>query len=127
MAGIIAVDTIQNGSGASVPTTTVINGSAKAWVNFNGPNGSATVRGSFNVSSVSFLSQGQWLMNFTSPMPNKNYCLVGSCNQATSGGATVSCFLPVYDSCTTTAAGISASNVSQQLYAMATITAAVFA
>lgn len=70
MAGIIAVDTIQNGSGASVPTTTVINGSAKAWCKAlsNG-----TVIGSFNVSSVTIPGSGVYDFTFTTPIINSNY------------------------------------------------------
>lgn len=73
MAGIIAVDTIQNGSGASVPTTTVINGSAKAWVNFNGT--TASIRASYNVSSITRNGAGDYTVNFSTAMPDANYCV----------------------------------------------------
>ena len=43
----------------------------RAWVNFNGANGS--VRASGNVSSVSRLGVGRYQVNFTSAMPNANY------------------------------------------------------
>jgi hypothetical protein len=76
MAGTFVSDTIQNGAGATVPTTTVINGSARAWVNFVGS--TATINNSFNVSSVTRASTGNYTMNFTTAMPNANYIVSGS-------------------------------------------------
>jgi hypothetical protein len=79
MAGTIVSDTIQNGAGATVPTTTVISGSARAWVNFDGGrvNTAATVYSSFNVSSVVRTAAGTYTINFTTAMPNANYAFVG--------------------------------------------------
>ena len=74
MAGTFVSDTIQNGAGATVPTTTVINGSARAWVNYNAV--TQTILGSFNVSSVTYTSTGVYVVNFTTAMPNANYCPV---------------------------------------------------
>jgi hypothetical protein len=55
---------------------------ARAWVNFNGTNGS--IRASGNVSSVTRNSAGNYTVNFTSAMPDANYCAQGtSGNQAT--------------------------------------------
>ena len=74
MAGTFVSDTIQNGAGATVPTTTVINGSAKAWVNFNA-SATPTINGTaFNVSSITYITTGQFTVNFTTAMPNANYC-----------------------------------------------------
>jgi hypothetical protein len=79
MAGTFVSDTIQNGAGATVSTTAVINGSAKAWVNFQGGlSGTAgTIYGSYNVSSVTVVTTGTYLVNFTAPMPNVNYAFSG--------------------------------------------------
>lgn len=44
----------------------------RAWVNFNG-NGSVTINGSGNVSSVSRQSLGIYHVNFTKPMPDAGY------------------------------------------------------
>jgi hypothetical protein len=46
----------------------------RAWVNFNGTNGS--IRASGNVSSVTRLSAGTYTVNFSSSMPDVNYCPV---------------------------------------------------
>lgn len=43
-----------------------------AWVNFSGAN-TATIRSSFNVSSVTRLSAGKYQINFGTPMNNSNY------------------------------------------------------
>jgi hypothetical protein len=47
----------------------------RAWVNFNGT-GVIAVRGSFNVSSVIDNGQGDYTINFATPMPNANYAAV---------------------------------------------------
>jgi hypothetical protein len=77
MAGTIVSDTIQNGAGATVPTTTVINGSAKAWVNFNGGYGNTAgvVNASYNVSSVTRTGTGFYTVNFTNAFVDANYVI----------------------------------------------------
>jgi hypothetical protein len=62
---------------ATVPVNTVVNGSAKAWVNFNGT-GTVAIRGSFNVSSITDNGTGQYTLNFTSAMQDLNYATIGS-------------------------------------------------
>lgn len=68
----------QDGS-ASVPTDTVINGTAKAWVNFNGA-GMVAIRAAFNVFSITDNGQGQYTVNFITAMPDTNYSVVISDN-----------------------------------------------
>jgi hypothetical protein len=57
----------------SIPTTFVTNGSAKAWVNFNGT-GTVAIQNSLNVSSISDISTGEYQVNFTSAMSAGDYC-----------------------------------------------------
>ena len=45
-----------------------------SWVQFAGASG--TINGSFNVSSVTYISLGVWSVNFTTAMPNANYAAV---------------------------------------------------
>ena len=71
MSTIIAT-TLSNGS-VSVPTATVVNGSAKAWVNFDGT-GTIAARDSFNVASLTDNGTGQYGVNFTNSFANTNYC-----------------------------------------------------
>ena len=77
MAGTIVADTIQDGAGNSTAMDNAIYGSAKAWVNFNGVT-TATIRGSFNISSVTRTGTGQYTINFTTSMVDANYSLVGT-------------------------------------------------
>jgi len=72
----IKTDTLQNVAGTqSVPVATVAQGSAKAWVNFNGTTSPGTIRASFNVSSVTRNGTGDYTANFTTAMPDANYCV----------------------------------------------------
>jgi hypothetical protein len=72
MAGTIVSDTIQNGAGANTTTTNVINGSAKAWVNYKGT-ATRAINGSYNVSSVTFNSTGDYTINFTTSFADTNF------------------------------------------------------
>ena len=54
--------------------------SARAWVNFNGSNGA--IRGSGNVSSVTYNGTGQSTVNFTTAMQDTNYSVVCSAHSA---------------------------------------------
>jgi hypothetical protein len=78
MAGTLITSTIQgttltDGTN-STSTTNCIQGSAKAWVNFNMANPPVINGTTFNVSSITRISTGQYTVNFTNAMPNANYC-----------------------------------------------------
>jgi hypothetical protein len=49
----------------------------RAWVNFNGT-GTVAIRASGNVSSITDLGTGNYQINFTTAMPDANYCAVAS-------------------------------------------------
>jgi hypothetical protein len=49
----------------------------KAWVNFNGK-GTVAIRDSYNVSSVTDNTTGQYTINFSNNMANANYCAVAN-------------------------------------------------
>ena len=71
----IKTTTLSNVAGTStVPVDTVINGSAKAWVNFNGT-GTVAIRASFNVSSITDNGTGDYTVNFTTALADANYCI----------------------------------------------------
>ena len=80
----LKVNTIQNTSAAHSSTPEEIaQGRAKAWVNFDGTFGSSPfteanggIRNSFNVSSVTDNSSGDYTINFTNDMQNVNYSAV---------------------------------------------------
>jgi hypothetical protein len=80
MAGTLNVTTISGVSTLNAPsgvlaTQNGMTGVAKAWVNFNGVT-TATIRGSFNTSSITRNSAGNYTMNFTTAMPNANYASI---------------------------------------------------
>ena len=50
---------------------------ARAWVNFNGT-GTVAIRASGNVSSITDNGTGNYTVNFTTAMPDANYCAVTS-------------------------------------------------
>jgi hypothetical protein len=78
MAGQLTIDTLRAGSGV-LATQNGMTGIAKAWVNFNPSSGSsATIRSSFNVSSVSYNATGSYTINFTTAFADTNYLAVGS-------------------------------------------------
>ena len=78
MASELRVNTLKDASGNnSVATSVVANGSAKAWINFNGT-GTIATRGSYNTSSITDGGTGIYDWAFTSNMSNGNYCVTAS-------------------------------------------------
>jgi hypothetical protein len=72
MASELRVTTIANNAGSeSVDTTYVVNGSAKAFLTYD--QSSVAIDGSFNVSSVTDNSTGNWNVNYTNNMDNATY------------------------------------------------------
>lgn len=66
----LKVNAIQNTSGVEQYL-------AKAWVNFNGT-GTVAIRASGNVSSITDNGVGRYTVNFTSALPDANYCVAAS-------------------------------------------------
>ena len=74
----LKVATIQDTSGNNSSTPNeVAQGRAKAWVNFDGT-GSVSIDDSFNVSSITDNSTGNYTINFTNAMSNAEYAVTGS-------------------------------------------------
>jgi hypothetical protein len=81
----LKTNTLSNVAGtASTAIENAINGSAKAWVNFNGT-GTVAIRQGYNVSSITDLGTGYYTVNFTTAMPDANYSALLTINQATNG------------------------------------------
>ena len=74
----------------STSTTNAIQGSAKAWVNFNGS--TAAIRASYNVSSVTRSAAGTYTINFTNSLTDANYAVNATCS-ANSGN---NYMIPIY-------------------------------
>jgi hypothetical protein len=74
----LALSTISNLAGtASTSSDNVINGCAKAWVNFNGT-GTVAIRASYNVSSITDNGTGDYTVNFTNAFADTNYVISGT-------------------------------------------------
>jgi hypothetical protein len=74
----IKADTISNVAGtASTSMLNAVNGSAKAWVNFNGT-GTVAIRASYNVSSITDNGTGLYTVNFSSALSSSIYCVASS-------------------------------------------------
>lgn len=85
MAGTIVASTLSDGTN-STSTTNCIQGSAKAWVNFNGT-GTVAIRASYNVSSITDNGTGLYTVNFTNALADANYSVVGVASPIYSGGS----------------------------------------
>jgi hypothetical protein len=68
----LTVSTLSDGTN-STSSTNCIQGSAKAWVNFNGT-GTVAIRASYNVSSITDNGTGDYTVNFTNAFADANYC-----------------------------------------------------
>lgn len=74
----LKVNTIQDASGNNGTTPALLyNGTAKAWVNFNGT-GAVAIRGSYNVTSITDNGTGDYTVNFTSALADANYAAVAT-------------------------------------------------
>ena len=102
-----------------------IYGSAKAWVNFNGVT-TATVRASYNVSSVTYLSSAKYQINFTNALVDANYSIIATGGQqgVLICGNTTSQVYPPYT--TTSAQLVSIVSSTSALYDCAAVTVSVF-
>jgi len=75
MAGTLTISTLNDSSGV-LATQNGMTGIAKAWVQFAGSTG--TINGSFNVSSITVNTTGDYTVNFTTVMSNINYAVTAS-------------------------------------------------
>jgi hypothetical protein len=72
----LVAQTISNGT-VSTSSANVIQGSAKAWVNFNGT-GTVAIRASYNVSSITDNGTGDYTINFTNAFADASYAFACS-------------------------------------------------
>ena len=73
----IKADNIATLAGVSTSMANAVNGSAKAWVNFNGT-GTVAIRASHNASSITDIGSADYIINFATAMPDINYAAVGN-------------------------------------------------
>jgi len=72
MAGKIVADTLEHSTAGSIATNYVVEGSAKAWMQLNGT-GTIAIQGSFNTSSATDNTTGDYQQNYTNALSNDNY------------------------------------------------------
>jgi hypothetical protein len=96
MAGTLVITTLSDGTN-STSATNCIQGSAKAWVRFDGTVASPTISASYNVSSVTKTSTGLYTANFTNAFADTNYCM--SSSGVDSAGPVVTMGTPSTGSC----------------------------
>jgi hypothetical protein len=82
MAGTLTISTLNDSSGV-LATQNGMTGIAKAWLSYDGS--TQTIRGSFNISSVTRSGTGAFTINFTTAMSNVNYSITGA--SSTTGGS----------------------------------------
>ena len=68
-------------------TTPIVEGLAKAWVNFDGT-GAVAVRDSLNLSSLTDNGTRDYTVNFTNAFGAADYCVTGSMKELDSTSAT---------------------------------------
>lgn len=82
MAGTLTLSVLKNDT--TSPTQfqnsagTEIGQLCRAWVNFNPSAGAGTIRASFNVTSVTYNSTGNYTVNFANALPDANYSMLGT-------------------------------------------------
>jgi hypothetical protein len=87
MAGTLTISTLSDGTN-STSSTNCIQGSAKAWVTYKGTSTQA-ILASYNVSSVTYSSTGNYIINLTNALADTNYAIAGSARYSGSGAVTI--------------------------------------
>jgi hypothetical protein len=75
---------------------------ARAWVNFNGT-GTVAIRAAGNVTSITDNGTGNYIINFTTALPDVNYAVVISAGLGSGGGSSTTSLTSTKS---TTAAGV---------------------
>ena len=80
--GKIKADTLEHSTAGSLDTQYVVNGSAKAWADFN----QASLNGSNNISTITDSNTGRYVVNMTNNMSNSNFAISACINNPESSG-----------------------------------------
>jgi hypothetical protein len=94
MAGTIIADTLTHSTAGSVTTDYVVNGSAKAWINYQQA-ATFVIRDSLNISSVNDDGDGLADTNYTSSFANSSYAANGGSGRQSSTSVTAYWTFPV--------------------------------
>jgi hypothetical protein len=100
----LVAQTISNGT-VSTSSANVIQGSAKAWVNFNGT-GTVAIRAFYNISSVVRNSSCQYTVNFTNAMVDTSYATLCSMQSNNTSGVAFNSVMGLADTGTYTTSAV---------------------
>jgi hypothetical protein len=89
--GSVLTDVVQSSVTGTPPqfndgTGTQTGTLCRAWINYKGTS-TASIRASFNVSSVTVNGSGDYTINFTNAMADANYATVATTNQNAAGNS----------------------------------------
>ena len=82
--GTLKADTLTHSTAGSLDTNFVVNGSSKAWVNFNGTS-TLAIDDSFNMASVTDNGTGNYTPAATNSMNNTDYAFSLAAREESSG------------------------------------------
>jgi len=108
MPGSLTIGTLSDGTN-STSATNAIQGSAKSWVNFNGVT-TVTIRASFNTSSVTRTSTGDYTTNLSTALTDGNFSLVVTGNRGVAADYGWYMSAPYNAAPTTTTARVTCTN-----------------
>ena len=74
MAGTLTISTLSDGTN-STSSTNCIQGSAKAWATFGYVGAVMVTNASYNISSITRSSAGDYVLNFTNALADSNYAV----------------------------------------------------
>ena len=77
MAGTLTISTLSDGTN-STSATNCIQGSAKAWARFGSAPSIVTIGSSYNITSITYNSVGDFTINFTNAFVDGNYAMTAS-------------------------------------------------
>ena len=83
--GTLKADTLTHSTAGSLATNYVVEGSAKAWVEFNGT-GTVAINDSFNIAGIVDDGTGKYDLTFTNSMNNANFASTGAAGECSDGG-----------------------------------------
>jgi hypothetical protein len=118
MPGTITISTLSDGANSTSATNPIL-GSAKAWVNFNGVSG--VVNSSYNISSVTVNSLGNYTVTFTNAFPNINYSVVTQGGTFSTSGPGLGTMYVNYDGATYVAPTTTQFRVTSQNFGTGSI------
>ena len=90
--GTLKADTLTHSTAGSLATNFVVEGSAKAWCEFNGQS-TVAISDSFNISGLTDAGTGLYDLTFTNSMNNAGFASTGAAGERLDNGGNRSCGL----------------------------------